>query len=111
MRNAPDKIFLGTTIFLVFTGIFILASASMGLLTRNGPDFLNTLFRQILFGIIFGFVGLFIISRINYKKWKKYALPFFVFTFLLTLLVFVPRLGLEYGGAKRWLNLGPISFQ
>jgi cell division protein FtsW len=111
MRNAPDKIFLGTVIFLVFTGIFILASASMGLLTKNGPDFFGTLFRQILFGIIFGFAVLFVTSRINYKKWRKYALPFFIFTFLLTLLVFVPKIGLEYGGAKRWLNLGPISFQ
>lgn len=111
MRNAPDKIFLGTVIFLVFTGIFILASASMGLLARNGPDFLNTLFHQILFGIICGFAVLFVTSRINYKKWRKYALPFFIFTFLLTLLVFVPKLGLEYGGAKRWLSLGSFSFQ
>jgi len=111
MRNTPDKIFLGTVIFLVFTGIFILASASMGLLAKNGPDFFGTLFRQILFGIIFGFAILFVTSRINYKKWRKYALPFFIFTFLLTLLVFVPRIGLEYGGAKRWLDLGPFSFQ
>ena len=111
MRNAPDKIFLGTVIFLVFAGIFILTSASMGLLARGGPDFFKTLFHQILFGIICGFIFLFIASQINYKKWRKYALPFFIFTFLLTLLVFVPKIGFEYGGAKRWLNLGSFSFQ
>jgi len=111
MSNAPDKIFLGTVIVLVLAGLFILASASMGLLARGVPDFFRTISHQILLGIILGLLLLFIASRINYKLWKKYALPFFIFTFFLTLLVFAPKIGTSIGGAKRWLNLGSFSFQ
>ncbi|MBI4692210.1 MAG: putative lipid II flippase FtsW [Candidatus Terrybacteria bacterium] len=106
-----DKVFLGTVCLLVLTGIFILASASMGLLTREGADFSKTLFRQIILGVIGGFILLFIAIRIPYKNWRKFALPFFIFSFLLTLLVFIPHIGFDSGGAKRWIKLGPIFFQ
>jgi cell division protein FtsW len=111
MRNAPDKIFFGTIIVLVLAGMFILTSASMGLLAKSGSSFSGTLFNQFAFGVVGGFIILFVASRINYKKWRRFALPFFIFTFLLTLLVFAPKIGFEYGGAKRWLDLKFITFQ
>ena len=30
---------------------------------------------------------------------------------ILTALVFIPSIGIEHGGATRWLSLGPFSFQ
>lgn len=110
-KKKIDKVFLWTVYILVFAGIFILASASMGLLTREGADFYNVLFGQIIFGVLGGTVFLITASKINYCFWKKIALPFFILTFLLTLLIFIPHIGFSYGGAKRWIKIGSLFFQ
>ncbi len=106
-----DKPFLWTVAALALSGIVILASASLGLLNRSGAGFSSVIFRQLGMGMGLGLVLLLVTSRIHYKNWKKYALPVFVFSFFLSLLVFIPNLGFEHGGAKRWLSLGPFSFQ
>jgi len=62
-------------------------------------------------GLVGGGIAFYLSSRIEYKIWKRYALGFFIVSLLATLLVFIPGLGFEHGGARRWLNLGPISFQ
>lgn len=48
---------------------------------------------------------------LDYTVFKKYALPFFITAIVLTFLVQVPFLSFEHGGARRWLSLGPLSFQ
>lgn len=106
-----DNVFFGIVCALVLSGFFILFSASLGLLGRNTTGFyFNVILKQIVFGII-GIILFFIFSKIDYKKWKKFALPIFLFSFVLTLLVFAPGIGMEHGGAKRWIDLGFISFQ
>lgn len=99
-----------TFLAMVLAGFFILFSASMGLLTREKADFSSVVLKQFVFGVA-GFAALFVASRINYKNWQRFALPLFLFSFLLALLVFEPHVGFGHGGAKRWINLGPITFQ
>ena len=111
MKRGYDKPFFWITVVLVVSGIFILASASLGLLNRTGVSFSNVLIKQISFGIIGGGILALITSKINYNFWKKISVPFFLFSFFLTVLVFVPEIGFEFGGAKRWLSLGLFSFQ
>lgn len=111
MRKKYDKIFLLTLLVLVVAGFFVLFSASMGLLTREGASFSKTIFKQFVFGLLPGAVLFLIFSKVDYKIWKKFALPVFLFSFFLTLLVFAPHVGFEHGGAKRWINLGPFTFQ
>ena len=103
--------FFWTVCALVFIGFFILTSASAGLLIKSeGANFYDTIFRQIIFGLV-GFALFFLAIKIDYHVWAKFALPIFIFGFFLTLLVFIPNVGLSHGGAKRWVNLGSISFQ
>lgn len=111
MRRNVDKVFFWTVGVLVLTGLFILISASMGLLTREGPTFYKTIFQQIISGVVVGLILLYFTSKINYKTWKKFALPFFIFSFLLTIAVFVPHIGFDSGGARRWIKLGSLFFQ
>ena len=54
---------------------------------------------------------MYIMSRIHYAWLRKYALYIFIATLVSMLLVFVPQLGFAHGGAKRWVALGPITFQ
>lgn len=110
-KKGVDKIFFWTICVLVVIGFFILASASAGLLAKSdGVNFQDAIFKQVIFGLI-GLVFFFGAIKIDYHLWAKFALPIFIFSFFLTLLVFVPSIGSEYGGARRWVSLGGISFQ
>lgn len=92
-------------------GFFIFSSASLGLFARSGATYSSVAFSQAFFGLFLGGIACFVTSRINYKFWRKYAFYIFLFSILVTLLVFVPGLGFSHGGATRWLSLGPLSFQ
>jgi len=103
--------FLVWTIVLAVGGFFIFSSASLGVLAQNEMKFSNIAFNQLFLGLFFGSIACIAMARINYKIWKKYALIIFILSIILTLLVFVPKLGLTHGGAKRWIDLGSITFQ
>lgn len=62
-------------------------------------------------GLILGSILMYVFSRIDYKFWRKKSFFLFVFSIILTTLVFVPGLSFEHGGARRWIDIGPISFQ
>jgi len=111
MGKSIDKTFLWIVVFLLMMGIFIFSSASLGLIARDGIKFSGIATNQILFGILFGVIAMAITSKINYKFWKRYSFYIFFASIIITLLVFVPGIGYEHGGAIRWIKLGPLSFQ
>lgn len=112
MKSARiDKVFFITLIILVTFGIFIFTSASMGLLARGGATFASVAFNHIFLGLVIGSVAMYIMSRISYRTWRRLALPLFIVSLIATLLVFVPHIGFKHGGARRWILIGPISFQ
>ncbi len=111
MRHIFDRTLLALTITLVTVGFLIFSSASLGLLAREGARFSSVAFNQVLFGIVGGSIALFVMSTIHYRVWRQYAFYIFIFGIFLTLCVFIPGISLEHGGAKRWVEIGPISFQ
>lgn len=110
-RKKYDKIFLAAFLFLVLGGFLIFSSSAMGLLARDGASFYKILIKQFLVGFIIGGGSLLVAYKIDYRIWKKYAVFIFIFSFFLSLLVFVPQLGFKHGGARRWIDLGFTSFQ
>src|SRR3989304_1773779 len=111
MTRGIDRFFLGIIIVLLAVGILVFLSAAMGVLAKNASKFYNILFNQLVLGLLGGLLLMYLTSRINYKFWRKYSFWFFFSSILLTVLVFVPGLGLRHGGALRWVSLGPVSFQ
>ncbi|MCC7469926.1 MAG: putative lipid II flippase FtsW [Bacteroidetes bacterium] len=106
-----DKFFLGIVITLLGFGFFSFVSASLGVLARSGEDkFWGIIISQSL-GLVLGALFMWLFSRIDYKFWRRNAFYLFLFAIGLTLLVFIPSLSFEHGGARRWITLGPISFQ
>lgn len=109
-RKKIDSFFLFLVIGLVLVGFFIFSSAALGQLTKNGASFLTVVSKQFAI-LLVGFLGMLLVSQIDYRRFRPYALGLFLISIVLSLLVMVPQLGLEAGGARRWLNLGPLSFQ
>lgn len=110
-RRVLDRTFLITVIVLVVIGFFIFMSASLGLLARTGATFSSVAFSQIFLGICLGSGALFIFSNIHYTKLKKYSLYIFIVSYIATLLVFIPGIGMTYNGATRWIDFFGLSIQ
>ncbi len=111
MIKSVDRTLLIIIFTLVTLGFFIFSSASLGLLAREGARFSSVAFSQILFGIVGGGIGMFLTSQIYYRNWRKYAFYIFIAAGLLTLGVFIPGLGFEHGGARRWIAIAGFTFQ
>jgi len=110
-NNKIDKIFFGIVIALVVIGLITFTSASLGILAKNETKFYGVIFAQFVLGFIGGLVALFIGLRIQTKLLKQYSLLLFITSIILTGLVFIPGLGQNHGGARRWVDILGISFQ
>ncbi|MDE2116799.1 MAG: cell division protein FtsW [Patescibacteria group bacterium] len=110
-KSRMDTRLLVSIILLVAAGFLIFLSASLGLLARDTVQFSSIALKQIFFGLVPGLIGLYIFSRIDYMKWRKIAFWFFAFAVVLNVAIFIPHLGLEHGGATRWLLIGSFSLQ
>ncbi len=106
-----DIPFLISIIILVISGYLIFTSASFGLLSKQPVKYANVAFNQTFYGLFLGIITCIVASKINYKIYRKYSIYIFFISIVLTLLVFVPGIGLNHGGAKRWIDLGFLSFQ
>ena len=106
-----DKFFLTVLVLLIIVGVAMFISSSLGILVKNQKTFYSVLISQLLLGLGLGSVGLFFCLKINYKFWRKNAFWIFIGSIILTAMVFVPHLGFRHGGAQRWIELGPVSFQ
>lgn len=106
-----DLPFLISLVVLVLFGFLIFSSASLGLLSKHSVKYANVAFNQTFFGLFLGSVACFITSKIPFNLYRKYAFFIFLGVIVATLLVFVPGIGVEHGGARRWIAIGPLSFQ
>ena len=89
-----DRILIILIIFLIFTGLITLTSATQGNLSIVGNQIVN---------IIIGLIILILLSNINPKSFLFYAPYLYVFSLLLLLSVIF--FGFESHGAKRWINI------
>jgi rod shape determining protein RodA len=56
-----------------------------------------------------GFIGMIAVVLIDYRRLERYA--YVLYAGALMLLLAVPLVGSVGGGARRWINLGPVSIQ
>ncbi len=108
-RKGPvDFLILFSIIVLTVLGMIMVFSASM---YNAGVDYNDSFYyftKQVIYGVL-GFVLLFVIMNLNYKIIKKFApIVFFGCLFLLTI-VLIPGIGVEVGGARRWIDLGGLG--
>ena len=103
-----DKVLLVIVFLLVITGLVILYSTS----SYNGRikfgDSFYYLKKQI-FATTLGIAGMYAVAKTDYHIWAKLAVPGYILAIVLCIAVML--FGDEYNGSKRWLSLGPFSFQ
>ncbi len=95
-------------ILLVLTGLVLLYSTSTynGRVKFHDPAYY---FKKQLFATALGFLVLYVVAGIDYHIVARFATPLYLISILLSLAVLL--FGDEYNGSRRWLSLGPLSFQ
>lgn len=99
---------LAVVLILVLIGLILLYSTS----AYNGRvKFHDSLYylKKQGFATVLGLIGMAVISKIDYHRWTPLALPGYFMAIALSIAVML--FGEEYNGSKRWLSLGPLSFQ
>lgn len=110
--HSPDYAFIAAACAIILFGLIMLSSAGVALGYKNFNDSYYYLRHQIPFGLLPGIFLFYILSRIDYKVWKKFAFPILIFSMLLLVLVFIPGIGTSHGtNAQSWINIAGISFQ
>ena len=109
--HSADRTLLIIIFLLLGFGLMILASASTEVSREHFNKPYYYFFHQLVYGVGIGLIFFFVVQKIPYKFWKKWAVVILALSIVALILVFVPSLGFGYGGAKRWVDLGFLSFQ
>ena len=109
MRSIRISIMAVTFMLLMF-GLVMVYSSSAIYASETFGDSLFFLKRHLI-ALGIGFIFSFLIMRLNCDYIRKYSKKILFFAIFLLILVNIPGIGKTVGGAKRWINLGQISFQ
>ena len=96
-------------ILLAFGIVMVLSASAPSALAETGSSY-TYFFSQLRFAAM-GLVIMWIVSRIDYHIYKKFYWPVYWISIGILLLVLIPGLGSESGGATRWIDLGFLRFQ
>jgi cell division protein FtsW len=109
-KLAPDVWLFAVAIVLLSTGVVMVYSASAIVAADRFRDPYFFLKRQVFWAAL-GCGALWLALRTDYRRLEKLVLPLLVLAVVLLVLVLIPGLGVSVNGSRRWLRLGPLSFQ
>jgi len=107
LRFAMDQGLLLPVLALLAIGIAMVFSASFVVAQNVFGDDTYFLVRHTIW-VCIGLVTLMVTSRIDYHIWQRLAVPIYVVSVVLLILVLIPGFSSVTYGASRWLSLGPI---
>ena len=108
-----DKTLVWVALSLILWGLVMVYSASVAL--PDNPRFAKYshgyfLVRHLMW-LGLAFAAALLVFQVPVALWQKYAVRLFLFSLLLLALVLLPSVGKVVYGARRWISLGPLSFQ
>ena len=108
--NNGDVLLIVAVIFLALLGMVFIYSASNYSAQKTYGDSFYFVKKQAI-GVALGTVAMLFTANYNYNKLKKFTLPITIIAAITLILVFVPGVGVENYGAKRWIGVGGITLQ
>ena len=103
-----DVLLVCMVLFLVVFGLAVLYSTgSCNVSVRFGDAFYYM--KKQFFAAALGMLAMYLISCMDYHIFEKYAIAAYLISLALSTLVLFA--GNAYNGSRRWLSLGPLSFQ
>mgnify|MGYP002627215290 CR=1 FL=1 len=109
MKKFDITLFITILITSIF-GIIMIYSASYVWAEYKFNDPFKFVKHQALFFII-GLILMLIISKIDYKKYLKYANKLLLIAIILLVLVLIPGIGTIRNGSRSWFGIGAFGIQ
>lgn len=109
-KNQVDFVLVIIILILLSFGIVMILSASAPSALAETGDSYTYVTKQAIFAVI-GLALMWFFSKIDYRIYRKFYWPIYWISVGVLLLVLIPGLGIESGGARRWINLGFAQFQ
>ena len=109
MRKINLKIPVLAVVLSVFGVVMIYSASSYSAQRTYGDAFFYV--KKQVFALILGIFAMTALIFVDLDKLRKYSWVFYAAGLVLLAAVFVPGLGVESYGAKRWLNLGITTVQ
>lgn len=115
-KKGDDKIthidygMLISVIMLLCVGLLMVSTASSYYALTNYSDSNYFFVRQLFFAVL-GIIFMLFFANVNYKNLKKASGLFYIICLALLFAVAIPGVGSVRNGARRWLEIGGISFQ
>ena len=103
--KSPDKKLLTTILVLIAFGWILSFSASLGHFSSY-----TYMLKQGLFIVIGIGIGFFVL-KIPLSFFKKYSVIMYFISLILLAIIFLPSIGFEANGARRWIDFGFFKFQ
>ncbi len=112
-RRSCDRLLLFASIMLVGFGAVMVYSSTAVVTPVMERKHITELYylKKHMFTMLLGFIAMYVAYKVDREILRKLAIPILFISFVMLLLVFVPGLGVEAGGAKRWLRLWPSTVQ
>lgn len=107
-KRKYDLMLLSIVLLLIVIGLVIMYSVSAYNGENKFDDSYYYLKKQV-FATSLGLALMYAMANIDYHIWKRYAVLGYGIALVLSIAVLF--VGQEYNGSKRWLSLGPLSFQ
>lgn len=110
VRKDLDKIIIVATLLLMGIGVLMVYSASYIVAAERYGDGYFFLKKQLLY-IVLGLLALVGGMHFPYNRYRVMVYPMLILSVLLLLVPLLSSLGVEAGGARRWIRIGHITFQ
>lgn len=115
MKPLPKKgggdyaLLIAVAVLAVIGTVFIYSASNYSATATYGDAFYFV--KKQAIGIVLGIFVMVFAAFYDYGKLKKFTLPIAIISFILLALVFVPNVGVENYGAKRWIGFGGFTIQ
>lgn len=104
-ENSFDYGLLVTIIILLCLGLIMVSTASSYYALSQYSNSNHFFSRQLALGVA-GVIAMIVISKIDYRKYKKWAYLGYGISLALLIAVLIPGVGKSSNGATRWLGFG-----
>ena len=105
-----DTAFLIIILILLAYGVIMVFSASYPAALQKTGNSLHFISQHVLY-VAVGIAAMLLISRIDYRLYRRFAYIIFGVALILLILVAIPGVGRVLNNARRWIYIGPIGFQ
>jgi cell division protein FtsW len=89
--------------------VMVLSASSVSSLNSYGSAWY--FFERQLLWTLLGVVAFLVGSRIDYRRWRTFAVPLLLVSAVLLVVVLAPGIGIKVSGSRRWLGFGAWRFQ